>query len=70
VKQLMGVANEKKWKACPQCKNMIELAKGCYHITLVLTFNARSCIITVTNTSQLSLSLPVLLLMLGEVEDV
>lgn len=33
VKQLMGVAREKHWKACPQCKNMIELDKGCYHTT-------------------------------------
>lgn len=33
VKKLMDVARENKWKACPSCKEMIELGKGCYHIT-------------------------------------
>lgn len=33
VKQLMGMGQENKWKTCPECKNMVELDKGCYHIT-------------------------------------
>lgn len=33
VKQLMGFAEQKKWQTCPNCKNMVELDRGCYHIT-------------------------------------
>ncbi|KAG9188181.1 hypothetical protein G6011_02104 [Alternaria panax] len=33
VKELMGVAKAKRWQRCPQCKEMIELERGCYHIT-------------------------------------
>jgi hypothetical protein len=33
VKKLMIMAQEKKWKICRQCKNMIELGRGCHHIT-------------------------------------
>jgi len=32
VKHLMDVAKEKQWKTCPNCKNMVELNMGCYHI--------------------------------------
>jgi len=33
VKELMNVAEKRRWKTCPACKNMVELAQGCYHIT-------------------------------------
>lgn len=33
MKQLIKVARQKHWKKCPNCKEMIELDRGCYHIT-------------------------------------
>jgi hypothetical protein len=33
VKALMNVAKAKRWQTCPSCKEMIELERGCYHIT-------------------------------------
>jgi hypothetical protein len=33
VKELMSVAEKQRWKTCPWCKNMVELSRGCYHIT-------------------------------------
>ncbi|KAF2105400.1 hypothetical protein BDV96DRAFT_375790 [Lophiotrema nucula] len=33
VKQLLQTAKERSWQTCPQCKNMVELSRGCYHIT-------------------------------------
>jgi hypothetical protein len=30
---LMSVAKKEKWQTCPQCKNMLQLESGCYHIT-------------------------------------
>ncbi|GLC44635.1 hypothetical protein PLESTB_001328000 [Pleodorina starrii] len=30
---LLGVAGERGWKPCPQCRNLVELAHGCNHIT-------------------------------------
>jgi hypothetical protein len=33
VKELMSVAKAKRWQTCPSCKEMVELDKGCYHIT-------------------------------------
>jgi hypothetical protein len=33
VKDLLGVAQRQQWKACPDCKEMVELEGGCYHIT-------------------------------------
>ncbi|KAH7068557.1 hypothetical protein FB567DRAFT_565247 [Paraphoma chrysanthemicola] len=33
VKELMSVARQKRWQMCPSCKEMVELERGCYHIT-------------------------------------
>ncbi|KAH4993882.1 hypothetical protein HBH95_050150 [Parastagonospora nodorum] len=33
VKELMSFAKEKRWQTCPNCKEMVELERGCYHIT-------------------------------------
>jgi hypothetical protein len=33
TEMLMSVAKKEEWQTCPQCKNMIELEFGCYHIT-------------------------------------
>ena len=33
VKELMKVARRKRWQTCPNCKEMVELERGCYHIT-------------------------------------
>lgn len=33
VQALMSLAKKRKWQSCPQCKNMVELSMGCYHIT-------------------------------------
>lgn len=33
VKALMKLAEKRRWKSCPKCKNMIELNTGCYHMT-------------------------------------
>jgi hypothetical protein len=33
VKELMDVARQKRWQTCPNCKEMVELERGCYHIT-------------------------------------
>lgn len=30
---LLGVAGERGWKPCPQCRALVELAHGCNHIT-------------------------------------
>jgi hypothetical protein len=35
VKELMKVARRKRWQTCPNCKEMVELERGCYHITYV-----------------------------------
>jgi hypothetical protein len=32
VRELINMAREKNWKTCPECKNMVELDRGCYHI--------------------------------------
>jgi len=36
VQQLMHMAEGHGWKACPRCRNMVELNTGCYHVTYVL----------------------------------
>jgi len=33
VKDLMSFAKEKRWQTCPNCREMVELERGCYHIT-------------------------------------
>ncbi|KAF2847617.1 hypothetical protein T440DRAFT_456062 [Plenodomus tracheiphilus IPT5] len=33
VKELLNVARQKRWQTCPNCKEMVELEQGCYHIT-------------------------------------
>lgn len=33
VKELMNVARQKRWQAYPHCKEMVELERGCCHIT-------------------------------------
>ncbi|RYN84833.1 hypothetical protein AA0120_g9220 [Alternaria tenuissima] len=33
VKKLMGVAKAKRWQTCQKCKEMVELERGCFHIT-------------------------------------
>ncbi|KAJ4345454.1 uncharacterized protein N0V89_011585 [Didymosphaeria variabile] len=33
VQALLTLAKEKQWKSCPECKTMVELTMGCYHIT-------------------------------------
>ncbi|KAF2026099.1 hypothetical protein EK21DRAFT_27085, partial [Setomelanomma holmii] len=33
VEQLMKVARQRRWQTCPRCKEMVELDRGCYHIT-------------------------------------
>ncbi|KAK7191700.1 IBR finger domain-containing protein [Paraphaeosphaeria sporulosa] len=33
VKALLTLAEQRRWKSCPECKNMVELRSGCYHIT-------------------------------------
>jgi hypothetical protein len=33
TQQLMLTAKKKEWKTCPNCKNMVELESGCYHIS-------------------------------------
>jgi hypothetical protein len=33
VVELMNVAKAKRWQTCPNCKEMVELGRGCYHIT-------------------------------------
>lgn len=33
VQQLLATAETNNWKRCPECKRVIELAHGCYHIT-------------------------------------
>ncbi|KAL1603688.1 hypothetical protein SLS60_005277 [Paraconiothyrium brasiliense] len=38
VKSLLTLAEEKRWKSCPECKNMVELAVGCYHVTYVIPY--------------------------------
>ncbi|XP_007015482.2 PREDICTED: uncharacterized protein LOC18590097 [Theobroma cacao] len=30
---LKSLANKKLWRECTKCKNLVELAEGCYHIT-------------------------------------
>jgi hypothetical protein len=35
VKKLLDVAQKQHWKACPDCNEMVELERGCYHITYV-----------------------------------
>ena len=35
VEQLMATAQENRWRRCPECKRLVELAHGCYHITYV-----------------------------------
>lgn len=35
VKQLMGHAQQNKWQTCPNCEHMVELDRGCHHITSV-----------------------------------
>lgn len=36
MKELMGVAKRNRWQTCPNCKEIVELDQGCYHITYVL----------------------------------
>lgn len=36
VKQLLKFAKQKRWQTCPNCKGMVELERGCYHITYVI----------------------------------
>ena len=42
VEQLMATAQENRWRRCPECKRLVELAHGCYHITYVSTIYAPS----------------------------
>ena len=32
---LMDIANRSRWQQCSRCKNMVELAVGCFHMTYV-----------------------------------
>ncbi|CBX95778.1 hypothetical protein LEMA_P029300.1 [Plenodomus lingam JN3] len=32
VKELMIIAQHKRWQTCPNCKEMVELEQGCFHI--------------------------------------
>ncbi|KAF3454166.1 hypothetical protein FNV43_RR04613 [Rhamnella rubrinervis] len=31
--KLESLATKKRWRGCPRCNHMVELAEGCYHIT-------------------------------------
>jgi E3 ubiquitin-protein ligase RNF144 len=33
--QLKKEAEQRKWRQCNTCRNMVELSRGCYHITCV-----------------------------------
>lgn len=33
VQDLLNVARQKRWQTCPNCKEMVELERGCNHIT-------------------------------------
>jgi hypothetical protein len=30
---LLALANDQNWKICYKCKNIVELTKGCFHMT-------------------------------------
>ncbi|KAF6134825.1 hypothetical protein GIB67_002226 [Kingdonia uniflora] len=60
--KLKSLAAENKWRQCVKCKNMIELAAGCYHITCrnyyLINFSLQTMVIRVRDLSPLARVIP------------